>query len=85
MVLSVSADGFPDHPDPRQHRVYTLADFDPDRDGTFESWRDRLAADGWAPFVPGGAWVQIERRRVWRWSLYRDVPLRQPSRMDVPR
>jgi hypothetical protein len=63
--------------------IYTLVDYDPERDGPEEEWGKKLAAQGWQMWDAGhGPWVDINGRRVKRWSLRRWVGPQEESRAD---
>jgi len=56
--------------------IYSLFDFDPERDGEEEAWARAVAAEGWRTWHPTGVWVTVGSRRVRRVSLRRR---RQPA------
>lgn len=54
--------------------TYLTHDFDPDAGETEEEWAARLAGEGWRMWIRGGgSWIEINGRRVRRWSLRRWV------------
>jgi hypothetical protein len=53
--------------------TYRLADFDPSAGVVEEEWARGLAAEGWQMWLPGsGPWVELNGRRVRRWSVRRE-------------
>jgi hypothetical protein len=51
---------------------YTLVSWDPATDGPEHEWARKLAAEGWQMWDAGsGPWVEVNGRRVVRWSLRR--------------
>ena len=56
---------------------YTLRDYDPELVQPEDDWAREQAAQGWQMWDAGhGAWVDINGRRVKRWSLRRWVDKR---------
>ena len=54
--------------------VYSLIDYDPERDGDEETWARELSENGWRTWAAGsGPWITLEGRRLRRWSLRREV------------
>lgn len=50
---------------------YSLVDWDPTGDVSEENWARALAAAGWRMWIGPGPWVDVNGRRVRRWSLRR--------------
>lgn len=49
-----------------------LADFDPSAGMAEDEWARGLAAQGWQIWAPGaGPWVELNGRRVRRWTVRR--------------
>ncbi|MBD3783235.1 MAG: hypothetical protein IE926_09830 [Micrococcales bacterium] len=52
---------------------YITVTYDPTADGGEEQWRDRLEAEGWAPWLSSvGAWITVDGDRVRRWAPRRE-------------
>ena len=53
---------------------YTLADYDPERDGDKVEWARRLDEQGWRTWHDTGTPTTVNGREVERWSLRRRKP-----------
>ena len=64
--------------------TYALHDYDPERDGDEEAWADKVAGQGWRMWEPGpGPWITVNGRRLRRWSLRRETPESDGSRLGA--
>lgn len=59
---------------------YTLRDYDPETDGDEVEWARRLDEQGWRTWHDTGVWVDVNGRRVRRWSLRRRKPAEHTAR-----
>lgn len=50
---------------------YTTRDYDPGADADELEWARAVALEGWRIWHPSGVWVEVNGRRVRRWSLRR--------------
>ncbi|KGN41868.1 hypothetical protein [Knoellia aerolata] len=53
---------------------YALMDYDPVTDGDEADWARELDANGWRTWHGTGVWVEVNGRRVRRWSVRRRKP-----------